>query len=128
MLNTLSNKNLVKQQILGVKPTDADPVQGGYNNVPFMPPIQPQQGGNNVPFMPPVQPQAQNPQQKDPNISEYDTVERTYVPTLDFNNPIPYADPMTNPNAEKNYNTAQQIADKADRLADDVEKFINGKD
>ena len=78
--------------------------------------------------MPPIQPQGQAPQQKDPNVSEYDTVERTYVPTLDFNNPIPYADPMTNPNAEKNYNTAQQIADKADKLADNVEKFINGKE
>ena len=41
-LNSLSNKNLVKQRILGVKSTDADPVQGGYNNVPFMPPVQPQ--------------------------------------------------------------------------------------
>ena len=140
-LNTLSNNNLVKQKVMGVKPTDtvqtqtyptATPnqspaVQGetvpSYNE-PFMPPVQ-EVNNNNQPFMPPVQNGQQ--EQKDPNKSEYDTVPRSYVPQIDFNNPIPYSDPMANPYAEKNYDSAQKIADKADKLADDVEKFLNEK-
>ncbi|MCM1265654.1 MAG: hypothetical protein NC200_05590 [Candidatus Gastranaerophilales bacterium] len=137
-LNTLSNNNLVKQKVLGVKPSDiqtpvyptAAPAQSpaiqtqtvpSYNE-PFMPPVQP--NNNNQAAMP--APQNGQQAQKDPNKSEYDTVPRSYVPQLDFNNPIPYSDPMANPYAEKNYDSAQKLADKADKLGDDVEAFLKG--
>lgn len=137
-LNTLSNNNLVKQKVLGVKPSDASQapvsptavpsqspsIQGetvpSYNE-PFMPPLPPE--NNNKP----CNPQGQNgkPEEKDPNKSEYDTVPRSYIPQLDLNNPITYSDPMANPYAEKNYDSAQKLADKADKMANDIESFIN---
>jgi hypothetical protein len=126
-LNTLSDKNLVKQKVLGVSGanTQTAPV---YN--PYQPTIQGQTTPSyNEPFLPPFQQGGQTQgtgmtQQNDPNKSEYDTVPRSYIPQIDFNNPVPYGDPMANPNAEKNYDSAQKLADKMDKLANDVEKFL----
>ena len=123
-LNTLSDSNLIKQKITGVKPSN-----GMYPGTTTTTTVTP--NGNtvtttsNTPFMPPVNQQGNPNPQADPNKSEYDTVPRSYVPTLDLNSPFKYSDPMANPNAEKNYDTAQAIANKADKLADEVEAFIN---
>lgn len=136
-LNQLSDENLIKQKVKVLNPAQLGG-QGQTTTNPQSVQQNPQQPNGNYqqPFMPPVTPNAENGNngtqvmpngQKDPNISEYDTVPRNYVPQIDFNAPVKLSDPMMNPNSERNYNTAQQIGEKADKLGDDVEAFLNGK-
>ncbi|MCD8378685.1 MAG: hypothetical protein LUB59_07860 [Candidatus Gastranaerophilales bacterium] len=120
-LNTLSDNNLIKQKISGIKPQQlyyapySQP--NGNNGI---------NAASNQPFMPPVQNGNQNVNQNNPNESEYDTVPRSYVPNVDLNSPLPYSDPMANPASDRNYYNAQALAVKSDKLADDVEAFLNG--
>jgi len=125
-LNTLSDNNLIKQKITGVKPAPAavSPQGGNGSNTPFMPPIpQGTQNGNNS--APTAQQSGNNA--ADPNKSEYDTVPRNYVPQINFNAPFKFSDPMANPASDRNYDSAQALADKSDKLGDDVEAFLNEK-
>ena len=64
----------------------------------------------------------------DPNVSEYDTVPRSFVPQIDPNNPIPFhdvQDPNVNPDYDKNYIEAKKNYDKTERLIADVQAFID---
>ena len=136
-LNQLSDANLIKQKVKTLNPSQLG--GNGQTPVPVQQPNQPQVNGQyQQPFMPPVSPDVNNGNnngtnpavpntQNDPNISQYDTVPRNYVPQIDFNNPVKFSDPMTNPNAERNYDSAQKLADKSDKLADNVEAFLNEK-
>lgn len=136
-LNQLSDANLIKQKVKTLNPSQLG--GNGQTPVPVQQPNQPQVNGQyQQPFMPPVSPDVNNGNnngtnpavpntQNDPNISQYDTVPRNYVPQIDFNNPVKFSDPMTNPNAERNYDSAQKLADKSDKLADSVEAFLNEK-
>lgn len=138
--NKLSDNNLIKQKL---KELNALPKEG---EVPAANPVQGQepQTVNGVqintttdgtPYMPPeanngVQNGGVNGQQNDPNKSEYDTVPRTYVPKIDWNNPFPYADPMAIPyedhkgdKARSKYDRAQELYDRMDRVLNNAENI-----
>ena len=138
-VNSLADDNLVKQELIKrgiVKPNESKLTVNTTNNdaqtksvngvqidvkngnTPFMPPENGQQNGN---------PNQINGQGKDPNKADYDNVPRSYMPTIDPNNPIPYHDPMANPNYEKNYDSAQKVMDKSEKLIADTEAFIKNK-
>ena len=133
----LDDKNLIKQELIrkGIlkasnnqKPANQnqwDNINGvsvnvsDRNNKPFMPPEGQTQNGAGMNGV------AQgNP--NDPNKSDYDVVQRSYVPQIDWNNPVPYSDPMADPNAEINYYRAKQLIDNSDKVADDVRKYLKG--
>ena len=106
--NTLSDDNLVKQALANDGTISSNPQRVNNNGQPVI---------NNNPT-------------GDPNISDYDTVPRTYIPQIDYNNPIPYPDPQDprfNPDSEQNYDNAKKQYDKTERLIADVEAFINEK-
>lgn len=130
-VNSLSNNNLIKQKLLGVKPDDTqqNPVNQPFNAAPatmvsgepFMPPTFPQQNGSN-----PNQNVVINNQngQNDPNVSVNDNVPRSYVPTVDLNAPLPYHNPLEDPNQPKNYQVAQNMLNKASQTMADLDKYI----
>ena len=132
---SLSDSNIIKQELVRrgiLKPgsgsktnsqqTQWDNINGVSVNV----------SGDQPPYMPPqygpngTNPQGPNPSAPDPNKSDYDTVPRTYVPKIDWQNPIPYGDPMADPNAEINYYRQQELIQNADKVADDVRKYLKG--
>ncbi len=129
-INTLSNNNMIKQKVLGVKP-DA-PQQpntmpnGGFNAAPqtmvkgepFMPPTFPQQQGGNTPNQP------AQPDVNDPNKNTTDTIPRSFVPKVDVNGPLPYQNPLQDPTQPKNYQIADAMLDKIDRTTKDLDNFI----
>lgn len=122
-INSLSNNNLIKQKVLGVKPDapQPQPQNQGFNAAPvtmvkgepFMPPTFPQQ--NNTPA---------NPQQAQ-NSGSNDTIPRSYVPSVNLNAPLPYNDPMNDPNNPKNYKAAEEILNRSDKLMKDLDKYIS---
>ncbi len=129
-VNSLSNNNLIKQKLLGVQPDAPQqaPVNQPFNAAPatmvsgepFMPPTFPQQqsNGNN--------PQApQQPGQPDPNVSVNDTVPRSYVPKVDVNAPLPYMNPLEDPNQPKNYQVAQDMLNKSAQTIADLDKYMS---
>ena len=61
-----------------------------------------------------------NPNEKDPNISDYDTIPRDYVPTIDPQNLYQFHDPMSNPAAKRNYQNADELMKKNQDL---IEKY-----
>ena len=130
-INTLSNNNLIKQKVLGVKP-DTPQQQpntmpnGGFNAAPqtmvkgepFMPPTFPQQQNGNNPSQP-----AQT-DVNDPNKNTTDTIPRSFVPKVDINGPLPYQNPLQDPTQPKNYQVADAMLDKIDRTTKDLDNFI----
>lgn len=129
-VNSLSNNNLIKQKLLGVKPdTTQQPntlPNGGFNAAPqtmvkgepFMPPTFPQQQGGNTPSQP------AQPDVNDPNKNTTDTIPRSFVPKVDVNGPLPYQNPLQDPTQPKNYQIADAMLDKIDRTTKDLDNFI----
>lgn len=131
-INSLSNNNLIKQKLLGVKPDapQQNPVNQPFNAAPqtmvsgepFMPPTFPQQNGSNPDTN--VVINNQNGQ-NDPNVSVNDTVPRSYVPTLDLNAPLPYHNPLEDPNQPKNYKVAEEMLNKSAQTIADLDKYMS---
>lgn len=137
--NSLPDDNLIKQELIKkglVKPNGtssrvAHKSNGNPNsvngvsinttnsNTPYMPP---ESSVNGYPGYAP-----NNTQGNDPNKSDYDNVNRTYVPNLDLNSPLPYHDPMTYPDNDRNYDAAQKSMDKTTKIIKETEEFINNK-
>lgn len=136
---SLDDSNIIKQELVkrgilkqgskgnkpGAQPTQWDSVNGVSINV----------SGNNKPYMPYEQganagmnAQGSGAQGKDPNKSDYDVVPRTYVPKIDWNNPIPYADPRSNPASEISYEREQRLGESTDYVMDKVDKYLKGKE
>lgn len=127
-INSLSNNNLIKQKILGVQP---DAPQQAPANQPFN--AAPATMVSGEPFMPPTfpqQPQGSNPQapqqpaQPDPNVSVNDTVPRSYIPKVDVNAPLPYINPLEDPNQPKNYQVAEAMLNKSAQTIADLDKYM----
>jgi hypothetical protein len=130
-MNTISEDNLVKQELRkkGVnfsKQTQATQQNGYTNSVngisvttkndaePFMPPNYQQNGqttGPNGVIN-------NNNDQKDPNVSEYDTVPLTYQPSINHEQPVPYGDPDLN----KNINRMNDIINRNNQIISDIDK------
>ncbi len=135
--NMLADDNLVKQEL--IKRGLATPSQkfntinqdNGYmnsangvqidirnSNKPFMPADAVNQNStrtNNNTFTP------------DPNKSDYDTVSRSFVPQINKENPVPYSDPFTNPNYERNYDKMRESIEKSEKFIAETEKWIDNK-
>lgn len=137
-VNSLSDNNLIKQELIRrglVKPSSPNnpnnPDNTTYNGVnvttvtnqpPFMPPQYNQNGANGTNGTNGTQPGNVNVNngQKDPNVSEYDTLPLTYQPTLDPNNLIPYGDPQTVAAAKRR----AELLESGMQVTNDIDKFI----
>ncbi|MCR5265293.1 MAG: hypothetical protein K6E29_01700 [Cyanobacteria bacterium RUI128] len=136
---SLDDSNIIKQELVrrgilkqgskgskqNAQPTQWDSVNGVSVNV----------SGNNNPYMPPEQgantgmyPQGNGNKPKDPNQSDYDVVPRTYVPKIDWKNPIPYADPRSNPASETSYEREQRLNESTDVVMQNIDKYLRDKD
>lgn len=62
----------------------------------------------------------------DPNVSDYDTVKRDYIPELKTMD-VPYPDPYMVQNYDKNYNAMNELYSKMDKAEQDAMKTINSK-
>lgn len=147
-INSLPDNNLIKQELIRrgiVKPGSSNTqnvnTQGYPNSVsgvsvnikhdaePFMPNVNGQNCQNNNPNVV-INNQADGQgktNEKDPNKSDYDTVPRTYVPKLNPENPVPYSDPLANPNYEHNYDNMRESVERSDKFIRDTEELINNK-
>ena len=129
-VDKLNDDNLVKQELIKrglAKPSNVNPQQQGQNTKwDSVNGVSVTTTNNAEPFMPPnmnnEQPNGANnpnyPQGKNPNVSEYDTIPRSYVPDIgDINAPRPYGDPLDRTRAE-------QLLQKSDKVAADIEKYL----
>lgn len=114
-VSALSNKNLIKQKLMGVTSDMPDapqnnPVPGGFNAAPEV-------MEKGVPFMPPTMPQDQpapaTQQGGAPTSDSQNTVPRNFVPSFDINAPLPYGDPMANPNNPRGYAALKDLMDSS---------------
>ncbi len=137
-VNTLADDNLVKQEL--IKKGLAQPngktstKNNGYTNSVNGVQIDIHQG--NKPFMPPEYDQNGNrvnvtinngQNEKDPNKSDYDTVPRSYVPQINYENPVAYSDPFTDPTYDRNYENMQKSSDTTEKFIAETEEMIRNK-
>lgn len=139
--NTLTDNNLVKQELIkrGLARPNENTNSGnnGYTNSVNGVQIDVRQGDK--PFMPPEYQNGNNGTgvngvngQKDPNISDYDTVPRSYVPKLDegFREKAfkpAYSDPYDDPSYDYNYNQMQKSSKDTEKIIEETEKMIKNK-
>ena len=139
--NTLTDDNLVKQELIkrGLARPNGNTNSGnnGYTNSVNGVQIDVRQGDK--PFMPPEYQNGNNGTgvngvngQKDPNISDYDTVPRSYVPKLDegFREKTfkpAYSDPYDDPSYDYNYDQMQKSSKDTEKIIEETEKMIKNK-
>lgn len=134
-VNNLSDDNLVKQELIkrGLaepSPTNPQSPQGEQPQWDSVNGVSVTTQNSNEPFMPPNYNNGtnndangmKNPNEKDPNVSEYDTIPRSYVPEVnpDINAPLPYQDTT-------DYARAQRLFENSDRIAKDLEEYFKKK-
>ncbi len=138
-VDKLPDDNMIKQELIKrglAKPSGVtsksgqDARTGSVNGVsittttdkePFMPPQYPQ-GGYGYPTGGVVN---NNPAEKDPNKSDYDTIPRSYMPQIDKSNPVPYSDPLADPSFVHNYDAMEENAKRSDAVMNEIQKFID---
>lgn len=139
-VNALADDNLVKQELIkkGLAvptqnfktiPSDNNGYMNSANGVqidirnsdkPFMPGVNVNENCQNGQFI-------NNQKEKDPNKSDYDTVPRSFVPEINKDNPVPYSDPFTNPNYERNYDRMRESIEQSEKFIAETEKWIDNK-
>ncbi len=126
-VNSLSNKNLIKQKITGVTSDMPDaPVVNGYTPPPVYDGINaaPATMVKGEPFMPPSMPTNNNPQQPATNGSDsVDKVPRYFTPEFDINAPVPYSDPMEDPNNPRGRAALQNLINANTQTLQDLNEY-----
>jgi len=134
--NDLSDDNLIKKTLKeknALPPEDKKPAQQNPSTTQeTVNGVQINTVTNGKPYMPQDQ-QLNNGQvsgqqttyngQKDPNISDYDTVKRDYIPTIDGYD-VKYGDPFYDPNNSEGINKFNNMYTKMDKAELDVYNFI----
>lgn len=127
-VNSLSNKNLIKQKLTGVTSDMPDaPVSNGYTPPPVY------DGWNAAPatmvkgepFMPPTMPsnnQSQQQQSAKPT-NTVDNVPRNFTPSFDINAPVSYGDPMDDPNNPRGRAALKNLIDADIQTLQDINKY-----
>jgi hypothetical protein len=116
-LASLSNKNFIKQKIMGVTSDMPDvPMYNGWNAAPAT-------MVKGQPFMPPTMPNVQSQQTSNTPSVKVDNVPRYFTPSFDMNAPVPYKDPMDNPNNPRGRAALQNLINADNQTLEDLNKY-----
>ena len=143
--NDLSDDNLIKQKLKELnalppkseKTNSAPSITGTASNQETVNGVQINTITNGKPFMPNDVQQNGNGQingqtvnnqnnQNDPNVSDYDTVKREYIPTINGFDAT-YQDPFYDPNNSEGITKFNDMYTKMDKAEQDVYNFIKNK-